>query len=168
MCCPITIVIVIPIFLIVNRKFGNEVIILSFREENQDMVNRIRDACRSIGITVKDLEKELGFSNGTIGKWASATKQPPFDRVCAVAEWIGAESYTKRGTANAAPLLLHFDFDFFALSAKRDDLRSVGRWQKHLLGRITTITQPACSNHHLEWLHRHPVVPWVNFDFRRL
>ena len=53
------------------------------------MVNRIRDACRSIGITVKDLEKELGFSNGTIGKWASATKQPPFDRVCAVAEYFG-------------------------------------------------------------------------------
>ena len=62
---------------------------MSIQKENQELVYRIRNACQSIGITVKDLERELGFPNGTIGKWASAAKRPPFDRVNAVANYFG-------------------------------------------------------------------------------
>lgn len=62
---------------------------MSITEENKELVQRIRLCCQSIGITVKDLEKELGFPNGTIGKWASAAKRPPFERVNAVADYFG-------------------------------------------------------------------------------
>lgn len=131
--------------------------------------------CNEKGVSPTAAAIDMGFNRSMVTRWGNGVnpRQATLQKIadyfgCTVAEWTGAESYTKRGTANAAPLLLHFDFDFFSLSAKRDDLRSVGRWQKHLLCRIAAITQPACSNYHLERLHRHSVVAWVNFDFRRL
>ena len=62
---------------------------MSIADENRELVYRIQTACKSIGITVKRLESELGFPNGTIGKWASAAKRPPFERVNAVANYFG-------------------------------------------------------------------------------
>ena len=66
-------------------------------KENKIIVEKIRLMCQSIGITVKDLEKELGFPNGTIGKWAKAAKRPPFDRVEAVAKHFGCTVSFLRG-----------------------------------------------------------------------
>lgn len=54
------------------------------------MVNRIRTLCKSKGITIAQLEKALGFGNGTISKWGSSSKMPTYDRVVAVADFLGA------------------------------------------------------------------------------
>ncbi len=67
------------------------------REENIELVNRIKLLCQSAGITVKDLEVRLQFPNATIGKWAKAAKRPPFDRVSAVAEYFGCTVSFLRG-----------------------------------------------------------------------
>ena len=67
------------------------------KEENSELVNRIKLLCKSTGITVKDLEERLQFSNGTIGKWAKAARRPPFDRVSAVAEYFGCTVSFLRG-----------------------------------------------------------------------
>lgn len=72
---------------------------MSIAEENEILVSRIRNLCQACGQTVKELEKNLGFSNGVIGKWATAAKRPPFDRISAVASYFGVTVSFLRGEA---------------------------------------------------------------------
>ena len=37
------------------------------------MVGKIRELCKERGISIQQLEKEIGLSNGTIGKWDNAS-----------------------------------------------------------------------------------------------
>lgn len=48
---------------------------------------KIRALCTEKGITVSELEKQCGFSTGTIGKWR--TFNPVVTRLKAVADYFG-------------------------------------------------------------------------------
>lgn len=52
-----------------------------------NIVERIRSLCKRKGTSLTKLEVELGFGNGTIGKWAKGT--PNYSRVKAVADYFG-------------------------------------------------------------------------------
>lgn len=50
------------------------------------LLERIKEASQNKGITIKYLEQQLGFSNGTIGKWEKSS--PTVDRLVAVADFL--------------------------------------------------------------------------------
>lgn len=70
---------------------------MTIKEENELLVERIKQLCKASGITVKEVETKLGYPNATIGKWASAAKRPPHDRVTAVADFLGCTINFLRG-----------------------------------------------------------------------
>lgn len=49
-------------------------------------LKKIKDLCETAGITIGKLEKDLGFSNGSIYKWS--TSSPSVDRLQRVAEYF--------------------------------------------------------------------------------
>ena len=51
------------------------------------ILERIRELCKAMGITVSDLEKIAGLSNGAIAKWA--TGSPRVDSLKRVADCLG-------------------------------------------------------------------------------
>ena len=51
------------------------------------MYNRIKELCDKEHITIAQLEKEVGLSNGVIGKWR--TSMPRADVLLAIAEKFG-------------------------------------------------------------------------------
>ena len=51
------------------------------------MVRKIKQLCEERGITLRMLEKELNFGNGTIVRWD--VSRPNIDRVAAVAKFFG-------------------------------------------------------------------------------
>lgn len=51
------------------------------------LVNNIRKLCTSKGISIRQLEASLGFSNGIVGSWEAKT--PAVTRVKAVADYFG-------------------------------------------------------------------------------
>lgn len=52
----------------------------------ETIVDRIRDLCRKNGTSITKIEMELGYANGTIGKWAKGKKPPPLEKVIDIAE----------------------------------------------------------------------------------
>lgn len=50
------------------------------------MVEKIKELCKQSGISLYRLEKELGFGNGTIGKWDKGV--PNYARLKAVANYF--------------------------------------------------------------------------------
>ena len=58
-------------------------------EKNGRIVYSIRQLCKKRGISVTTLEKELGYGNGSIGKWSKAPKAPPYDRLFRIAQFFG-------------------------------------------------------------------------------
>lgn len=61
------------------------------------MVGKIKELCQSKGISVYKLEKELGFGNGTIGKWSRGV--PNYSRIKAVAEYFDVPVSSLTGEA---------------------------------------------------------------------
>lgn len=51
------------------------------------MVERIRELCKKNGITINQLEKEVGFGVGTISKWDKSS--PKVKSIALVAEALG-------------------------------------------------------------------------------
>ena len=51
------------------------------------MYERIENMRKSVGISQGKLEKELGFSNGSISKWKNSTPTP--DRLQKIADYFG-------------------------------------------------------------------------------
>lgn len=51
------------------------------------MYERIAMLCKERGVTVKDLERNLGFGNGTIQFWKKGS--PRVDKLKAVADYFG-------------------------------------------------------------------------------
>lgn len=51
------------------------------------MYERIATLCKERGVTVKDLERNLGFGNGTIQFWKKGS--PRVDKLKAVADYFG-------------------------------------------------------------------------------
>lgn len=54
------------------------------------MVNRIKTLCRDAGITIQQLEKDLGMGNGAISKWENSV--PKADRLYKVAERLNVSA----------------------------------------------------------------------------
>lgn len=54
-----------------------------------DMVDTIRELCKSAGTSITKLEVELGWGNGTIGKWKKAKSAPPVDKLGKIADYFG-------------------------------------------------------------------------------
>ena len=50
------------------------------------MYQKVRELCEKRGISVRSLEKELGFSNGSVSKWE--TSVPGFDKAVKVANYF--------------------------------------------------------------------------------
>lgn len=51
------------------------------------LYERIKECARERKISITNLEKELGFGNGTIGKWQ--TNKPSLERLQKVADYFG-------------------------------------------------------------------------------
>ena len=51
------------------------------------LYDRIKELCESQGITVAELERELGFSNSTIRKWGNSTS-PSIDKIIKISEYF--------------------------------------------------------------------------------
>ena len=51
------------------------------------LYERIQEICNLRGITVKKLERDLGFSNSTIRKWK--TSSPSIENLKKVADYFG-------------------------------------------------------------------------------
>lgn len=51
------------------------------------LVENIRCLCRERGVSIQQLERELGFGNGTIRRWGE--NAPSVDKVKAVADYFG-------------------------------------------------------------------------------
>lgn len=52
-------------------------------------VNNIRRQCAIYGITIAELERELGFGNGVIARWERNKAAPPYDRLKQIADRFG-------------------------------------------------------------------------------
>lgn len=63
------------------------------------MYERIETMRKSVGISQGKLEKELGFSNGSISKWKNSTPTP--DRLQKLADYFGVSvDYLIKGEEN--------------------------------------------------------------------
>lgn len=56
---------------------------------NSEIVAAIRTAAKAQHTSIAQIEKSVGFANGTIGKWAKAPKSPPYAKLTAVASALG-------------------------------------------------------------------------------
>lgn len=52
------------------------------------MVEKIRELCKSNGISISRLEKETGLGNGIIGKWEKFGREPKFAHLKAIADYF--------------------------------------------------------------------------------
>lgn len=65
-----------------------------------DFYERLENLRKSKKISQGDLEKELGFSNGSISKWKKS--QPTFDRLKKLADYFGVSvEYLQEGNENS-------------------------------------------------------------------
>ncbi len=55
--------------------------------KSADLVEVIRHLCRQSGLSLTKLEAVLGFGNGTIGRWKTAS--PTYGKLTAVADYFG-------------------------------------------------------------------------------
>lgn len=53
------------------------------------IVDRIRVLCKKKETSITKLEKNLGFANGTVGKWNSPNRKAPLEKVIAIAKYLG-------------------------------------------------------------------------------
>lgn len=73
-----------------------------------DFYERLENLRKSKKISQGDLEKELGFSNGSISKWKKS--QPTFDRLKKLADYFGVSvEYLQEGNKNSDKLYYYND-----------------------------------------------------------
>lgn len=53
-----------------------------------ELVEFIRVSCKSRNSSITKMEKDLGFANGTVGKWANGKRYPPKDKLSLVADFL--------------------------------------------------------------------------------
>lgn len=61
---------------------------LKIKEENQACVMKIRGLLHGRGKSITAMEAELGFGNGSVGKWSSGVRRPPLERLLRIAEYL--------------------------------------------------------------------------------
>lgn len=56
--------------------------------ENVKIYNRIKDLSDADGITIAELERNIGFGNGKIGKWRNSPKSPTYESLLSIATYF--------------------------------------------------------------------------------
>ena len=56
--------------------------------KNAEICNRIDSLARAKGINIAQLEREIGFGNGKIGKWKNSPKSPTYDSLAVIASYF--------------------------------------------------------------------------------
>ena len=51
-------------------------------------VDNIRAACKAKGTTISKMEKALKIGNGVVAKWEKSPRNPPYDRIVQIAEYL--------------------------------------------------------------------------------
>ena len=69
-------------------------------EGNKVIVNNIKTLATQCGTNIAAIERELGIGNGTIGKWAKATKSPPYETLYKIATYFGVSVADLTGEAD--------------------------------------------------------------------
>lgn len=70
----------------------------------ETIVDRIRALCLKNHTSITKIESELGFANGTIGKWAKGKRKPPLEKVMAIAKRLNTtEDYLYYGEKETPP-----------------------------------------------------------------
>lgn len=59
---------------------------------------RLKELREKKGISQRELAKDLGVSQGTVGNWESATREPNFETVKRIAEYFGVSTDYILGT----------------------------------------------------------------------
>lgn len=72
---------------------------MSIQEYNEYVVDKIREIATARGLSLTKVEEALNFGNGSIGKWKGARKFAPYDRIVAIASYLGVSVETLTGEA---------------------------------------------------------------------
>jgi transcriptional regulator with XRE-family HTH domain len=70
---------------------------------NEAVLARIRQLCARRGSSITKLEKALGYGNGTVSGWNKAKKKAPYDRIEAIAAYLGVPTVGLTGEERPAP-----------------------------------------------------------------
>jgi len=62
-------------------------------------VDNIRKACKEKGTSLAEVERALGIGNGVIARWGKSKGSPPYDRIVAIASYLGVSVETLTGEA---------------------------------------------------------------------
>ena len=60
-------------------------------------VDNIRKACKERGTSLAEVERALGIGNGVIARWGKSKGSPPYDRIVAIASYLGVSVETLTG-----------------------------------------------------------------------
>ena len=91
----------------------------------KEIVERIRSLCKANNTSITKIEVELGYANGTIGKWANGKKNPPLEKVIAIANRLQATpEYILNGDQKENPPV--DDERFLPLAERREALSKAG------------------------------------------
>lgn len=90
--------IIYPYFLFVKTIFENQDKILEVIMVTSIILERIKELCSEREITVAQLERNLGFGKGTIGKWKE--RIPSVDKVRVVANYFNVSIDFLTGITN--------------------------------------------------------------------
>lgn len=72
---------IIDLISIVNIKIEKKSIIINSKVVKMSIYQRIKDLAQAKNITVRDVERALDFSNGTLRKWEDSTKSSSLEKV---------------------------------------------------------------------------------------
>ena len=91
----------------------------------KEIVERIRALCKANNTSITKIEVELGYANGTIGKWANGKKNPPLEKVIAIANRLHATpEYILNADKKENPPV--DDERFLPLAERREALSKAG------------------------------------------
>lgn len=78
----------------------------TIQAENKECVLKIRGILHGMGKSITLMEADLGFGNGSVGKWANGVRRPPIDRLQMIAAYLGkevADIYPSMGEETKTP-----------------------------------------------------------------
>lgn len=68
----------------------------------ETIVDRIRLLCKKSGTSITKIEAELGYANGTIGKWSKSKRPPPLEKIIAIANRLDCSiDYLRSGESGS-------------------------------------------------------------------
>lgn len=94
----------------------------------ESVKERVQKLCKRDGITVQQLEKQLGFSNGTISKWDKYN--PRMDKLQVIADFFSVTVDYIAGNSSDA-----------AIESGTDTLIAVGTYEVDLLKTYRKLTE---------------------------